>query len=255
MIETKCETCKVHQHHEIYFIILAFFSELIGTVSGVSSSTLFVPLGKLFESFQVTLALTATLHVLGNSFRTVMYWKNINWRLTLRFGIPSIFFTGLGAQYSDLFSEKSYSIALGAFLISISTYFLFFKKKQLFGGKWIPYIGGALSGLLTGMIGSGGAVRSLALTAFNLNPLAFTATSTLIDFGGDIFRFVVYFKKGYLNQEHYFYFPFLIFIAFVANWIANRWLKRIKKERFEKIVLYFVFFMGLVSIATSLLGN
>ncbi len=245
----------MQEHHELYFIILAFFSELIGTLSGVSSSTLFVPLGNLFESIQITLALTATLHVLGNSVRTVMYWKNINWQLTLKLGIPSVLFTGLGAQYSDLFSEKSYPIALGIFLISISSYFLFFKDKHIFEGKWLPYVGGGLSGLLTGMIGSGGAVRSLALTTFSLTPLAFTATSTLIDFGGDIFRFVVYFKKGYLDQQHYFYFPFLILIAFAANWLARFWLKRMKKGQFQKLVLYFVFFMGFVSIISSLLKN
>ncbi|MBC7457274.1 MAG: sulfite exporter TauE/SafE family protein [Bdellovibrionaceae bacterium] len=94
------------QHHETYFLILAFFSELIGTLGGVSSSTLFIPLGKLFESIQVTLALTALLHVMGNSVRTIMYWKNINWPLTLKFGIPSIIMTGLGAQYSDFFPLK-----------------------------------------------------------------------------------------------------------------------------------------------------
>ncbi len=241
----------MHEHHELYFLILAFFSELIGTLSGVSSSTLFVPLGKLFETFQITLVLTATLHVLGNSVRTVMYWKSINWPLTLKFGIPSVLFTGLGAQYSDVFSEKSYSIALGIFLLSISSYLLFFKTKPFIAGQWLPYFGGGLSGLLTGMIGSGGAVRSLALTTFNLNPLAFTATSTLIDFGGDILRFVVYFRKGYLNEEHYFYLPFLVVIAFGANLLARVWLKRIKKDRFGKIVLYFVFCMGLVSITSS----
>ena len=241
-------------HHELYFLILAFFSELIGTLSGVSSSTFFIPLGNLFESFQITLALTATLHVLGNAVRTLMYWKNIDWPLTFKFGIPSVLFTGLGAQYSDLFSEKSYSIALGIFLISISTFFLFFNSKRLLEGKWLPFIGGGLSGLLTGMIGSGGAVRSLALTTFSLNPLAFTATSTLIDFGGDILRFIIYFKKGYLNQEHYFYIPFLILIAFGANWLARIWLNRIKKERFEKVVLSFVFFMGIVSIAKNFLS-
>jgi uncharacterized membrane protein YfcA len=241
----------MHSFHEVYFLILAFFSELIGTLSGVSSSALFVPLGQLFESMQVTLALTATLHILGNSMRTVMYRKNINWALTLKFGIPSILFAGLGAQYSDYFSKQVYSIALGLFLIGISSYFLFFKTKLIIKGKWLPYIGGGLSGLLTGLIGSGGAVRSLALTTFNLNPLAFIATSTLIDFGGDILRLVIYLKKGYLNQEHYFYIPFLIVVVFVANILAKRWIQHIPKEQFKKIVLIFVFIMGLVSIVTS----
>ena len=241
----------MQQHHELYFIILAFCAELIGTLSGVSSSTLFIPLGQFFETFQVTLALTASLHVMGNLVRAVMYWKDINWKLTLKFGIPSILFTGLGAFYSNSFSSQSYSIALGLFLICISSYFLFFKKKLSFSHPWLPYLGGGISGLLTGLLGSGGAVRSLALTAFNLNPLTFTATSTLIDFGGDIFRFMIYIQKGYLNREHYFYIPFLILVAVIANWVARLWINRLPKERFEKIVLVFVFLMGFVSIWTS----
>ncbi len=241
----------MHSFHEVFFLVLAFFSELIGTLSGVSSSTLFVPLGQLFESIQVTLALTATLHILGNSMRTIMYWKNINWLLTLKFGIPSILFTGLGAQYSDYLSQQTFAIILGLFLICISTYFLFFNSKLILKGRWLPYIGGGLSGLLTGLIGSGGAVRSLALTAFNLNPMTFIATSTLIDFGGDIFRLTIYLEKGYLTQEHYFYIPLLMIVAFSANILAKRWVQHIPKESFKKIVLSFVFIMGVVSIITS----
>ncbi len=97
-------------NHELYFVLLAFVSELVGTLSGVSSSTLFVPMAKLLESVPVVLALTASLHVLGNSTRTVLYWKNIDWRIAIKFGVPSLIMTGIGAQYSDLFSERTYSI-------------------------------------------------------------------------------------------------------------------------------------------------
>lgn len=241
----------LHQH-EFYFVILAFFSEVIGTLSGVSSSTIFVPLAQLLEPVQVTLALTASLHVLGNLVRSVLYRKNINWQLTLKFGIVSILFTGFGAQYSNFFSQNVYSITLGLFLTCISSYFLFFKNQHLFNGKWLPYIGGAISGLLTGLLGSGGAVRSLALSTFNLNPLAFIATSTLIDFGGDILRLVIYLKKGYLNPEHYFYIPILAVVALSANWLAKLWIKRVKQETFQKIVLVGVFVMGVISLLTGL---
>lgn len=230
--------------HEVYFLILAFLAELLGTLSGVSSSTLFVPLGQLLESLQVTLALTATLHVFGNAIRTILYRQHLDWPLVFKFGLPSLFCTGVGAQYSDSFSSRIYSVILGLFLISLSTYFLFFETKYTLNGKWVPYLGGAVSGLLTGLIGSGGAVRSLALASFNLNPLVFIATSTLIDFGGDIFRLIIYLKKGYLNQEHYFYIPFLILVAYFANMLAKRWIKVIPKARFKKIILSFVFMMG-----------
>lgn len=242
----------MQSYHEVYFVVLAFLSEVIGTLSGVSSSTIFVPLAQLLESAQVTLALTASLHVLGNLVRAVLYRKNIDWLLTLKFGVVSFLFTGLGAQYSNFLPQSTYSIALGFFLVFISSYFLFFKNQHLFNGRWLPYAGGAISGLLTGLLGSGGAIRSLALSTFNLNPMTFIATSTLIDFGGDILRLFIYLKKGYLNTEHYFYIPILALVALSANWLAKMWVKNIKQDRFQKIVLIGVFFMGLISLFAGL---
>lgn len=239
------------QTHEWYFSLIAFVAEFIGAISGVSSSALFVPLARLFESMQVTLVLTATLHVLGNSVRAVIYRKNINWELTIKFGLPAIIFSGIGAQYSDYFPERVYSFMLGLFLTGLSGYFLFFNKKEIFAGKWLPYIGGALSGLLTGLLGSGGAVRSLALTVFNLNPLTFIATSTLIDFGGDVVRLFVYLKKGYLGSEHYFYIPILMLVVVVANWLGKKVLLKIPEQKFRKIVLWIVMVLGLFSLLTA----
>ena len=119
----------------------------------------------------------------------------------------------------------------------------------------VPYFGGAISGLLTGLLGSGGAIRSLALTVFNLNPIAFIATSTLIDFGGDLIRLYIYLQKGYLNREHYFYLPILMVIAVVANWAGKRLLGQIPQDNFKKIVLYLVLVMGFFSIGTAIFSS
>lgn len=240
-------------HHEIYFIILAFLSELLGTLSGVSSSTIFVPIGVLLEGLKLTLVLTASLHVLGNTTRLFLYWKDINWPLTFKFGVPSILLTGLGAKYSDYFSTAVFSILLGSFLVILSLIFLSQKESNVFHGRFTPYLGGGLSGFLTGLLGSGGAVRSLALSGFELTPFAFTATSTLIDLGGDIFRLNVYLGKGYLNKEHCFYIPILMVVAFSANWLARRWLEKIPREKFKKIVLTFVFITGIISLVSGVI--
>ena len=204
--------------HEIFFIALAFFSELFGTLSGVSSSSLFVPLGVFFESIQVTLFLTSCLHVLGNSYRMYIYWKNIDWKLTAKFGLVSILMSGIGAQISDSIPKSYFSLILGIFLISISILFWKEKRSDVFQSKWSSYIAGGLSGFLTGALGSGGAVRSLALSSFKLTPFSFTATSTVIDLGGDLLRLNVYLSKGYADQEHLFYLPIFIIVVFISNW-------------------------------------
>ncbi len=137
----------------------------------------------------------------------------------------------------------------------MSVYFIFYSKNKIFNGQWLPYFGGALSGLLTGLLGSGGAIRSLALTVFNLNPIAFIATSTLIDFGGDMIRLYIYIQKGYLNEEHYFYLPILMAIAVVANWTGKRWISQFSQEYFKRVVLYLVLLMGLASLVTAILST
>lgn len=239
--------------HEVYFTTLAFFSELIGTLSGVSSSTLFVPLGVLFESIQLTLFLTACLHVIGNSTRIFLYRKDINWSLTFKFGLPSIILAGIGAQYSDVLPKEYFSIVLGVFLVIVSILFWKIDRGQFFTSKWNALVAGGFSGLLTGALGSGGAVRSLALSTFRLSPYAFTATSTVIDLGGDILRLKIYYSKGYYEEGHFFYIPVLMVLAFVANWLAKKWLAKINEEKFRKIVLSFVCITGIISVLIAII--
>jgi uncharacterized membrane protein YfcA len=126
--------------HEFYFLTLAFLAELMGALSGVSSSTLFVPLAQLLETFQVTLALTAIIHVIGNTTRIFMYRKQINWKLTFKFGVPSILFTSIGAQFSSFLSPPIYSVVLGFFLVAIAIYLFRTEDKNIFYGQWLPYV-------------------------------------------------------------------------------------------------------------------
>jgi uncharacterized membrane protein YfcA len=233
--------------NEVFFVILAYLSEFVGTVTGVSASVLFVPLALYFEPIHETLVLTAALQVLGNSVRIFMYWRHVNWGLTLKFGLPAILFSAIGANVSSSMSSKDYSLLLGLFLMAFSAYSYFYGNDfQKFGNvkKVLPYIAGGLSGFLTGALGAGGAVRSLALTAFDLTPLSFTVTSTLVDFGGDITRLIIYLQKEYLSEDNYFYLPILTIVALIANWHAKKWVSLASTLFFRKMVLTIVFLLG-----------
>jgi uncharacterized membrane protein YfcA len=61
-----------------------------------------------------------------------------------------------------------------------------------FGGI-IAWIAGGLSGLLGGLVGNQGGIRSAALLGFNLSKEAFVATATAIALVIDIARMPVYF--------------------------------------------------------------
>ncbi|MEK6555876.1 MAG: sulfite exporter TauE/SafE family protein, partial [Bdellovibrionota bacterium] len=113
--------------HDFTLAIIAFFSELIGTISGFGSSTFFVPIGLYFESFKLILALTAILHCLGNTFKIFVFRKDFHWPSFIRLAIPSILFTGLGAWLTSYFYSTWMIVFLGVLLMLLPPLVLIIK--------------------------------------------------------------------------------------------------------------------------------
>jgi uncharacterized membrane protein YfcA len=81
----------------LLFLVLAFLSEIAGTIAGFGSSVFFVPLAGFFFDFHQVLALTSILHVFSNTAKLVLFRTAVQWRLLLLLGIPSTLFVILGA--------------------------------------------------------------------------------------------------------------------------------------------------------------
>ena len=54
---------------------------------------------------------------------------------------------------------------------------------------------------MAGLVGTGGAIRGLTLSAFRVDKAVFLATSALIDLGVDATRFGVYVVQDYLASD------------------------------------------------------
>ena len=107
---------------------------------------------------------------------------------------------------------------------------------------------GGLAGLLAGLIGTGGAIRGLALAAFDLEKGVFVATSAAIDSGVDFSRMIVYLRHNYLSATFYWYIPGLLLIAFAGSYAGKLALERIDQRYFRRIVFDLVFLIGLTTL-------
>ena len=97
------------------FFLIAFVSEVVGTVAGFGSSVFFVPLAGMLFGFHEVLALTSILHVFSNTAKLVFFREHVQWRLLLLIGIPSIGLVILGAYLSTRIEFKFTELILGAF--------------------------------------------------------------------------------------------------------------------------------------------
>src|SRR3989344_4202387 len=101
----------------ILFFLAAFASETIGTMAGFGSSTIFLPLALLFVDFKTALVLVAFLHIFGNLGRISFFRHGLDLTLILKFGIPSVLATLIGAILVGSLPQEILKGLLGVFLV------------------------------------------------------------------------------------------------------------------------------------------
>jgi uncharacterized protein len=237
---------------DILFFIVAFISEVIGAVAGFGSSTIFLPLALFFVDFETALILVAISHLFGNLGRINFFRQGIDRKIIATFGIPSVLFSFLGASIVGILSQDILKILLGLFLIIISVLFLVRPLLKVPTNRNIIITGGGISGFITGLVGTGGALRATFLTGFNLEKKKYIATAAVIALGTDATRIPLYLSQGYLLQHYYYYIPILTATAIGGSYVGNKIVGRIDQNIFRKIVLIAII---LVSINFIISGS
>ncbi|MFN4144585.1 MAG: sulfite exporter TauE/SafE family protein [Runella sp.] len=228
------------------FVVLAFVAEIVGTISGFGSSILFVPIAALFFDFKTVLGITAIFHVFSNISKIALFRSGVRKEIVLKLGIPAVVFVIIGAYFTIFLPTTWIELAMNFVLVGLAVFLFIYTDKPLPQTNTNLYLGGMVSGFIAGIAGTGGAIRGITLTAFQLPKDIFVATSALIDFGVDASRAVVYVSNGYFQKEYFFLIPFLVGISILGSYVGKIILKYASEVVFRRIVL------GVI-VATALL--
>lgn len=239
----------------IYFALLAFIAEILGTVGGFGSSLFFVPIAGYFLDFHSVLGITALFHLTSNISKIALFRNGFDKKLLLTVGIPAVLFVIVGAYFSKMFESSFLEIGLAIFLIVLSAIFLYFKNLQLKPNLTNSLIGGALSGFMAGLLGTGGAIRGLTLSAFKLKMELFIATSAMIDLAIDSSRSVVYFFNGYLHRHDMYLIPILFVVSLAGTFVGKRILTKMSEQQFRMIVLFLILGTGISSLVKVIVNG
>lgn len=228
----------------LIFFILTLIAEILGTIGGFGSSLFFVSLAQFFYDFKTVLALTGLLHVFSNLSKLYLFRKTIDWRLVVWLGVSSVVFVLAGAWLTSIVEFQYAKVALGIFLVVISTFLFFKPEAEMKPTKSNSMLSGAAAGFLAGFIGTGGAVRGLALAAFHLEKNFFVGTSAMIDMGVDLTRTIMYLDMNYLDKRLLITIPFMLVAAFLGSYLGKLLLQRINQKTFQRVMLGLIFLAG-----------
>lgn len=238
-----------------YFILLTLAAEILGTVGGFGSSLFFVPVASYFLDFHSVLGITALFHVSSNLTKIAFFRKGLDKKLVVSIGIPAVLFVIAGAFLSKYIGTSILEISLALFLIVMSLALLIFKNLAVKPTTGNSIGGGALSGFIAGLLGTGGAIRGITLAAYNLKMEVFIATSAVIDLAIDASRSIVYYFNGYVHNDILYLIPILLLVSIAGTYIGKKILSKISEKQFRLFVLLMILLTGIISLAKFILTD
>jgi uncharacterized protein len=224
-------------------------------MAGFGSSTIFLPLTLLFVEFKTAIILVAIFHLFGNLGRITFFRQGFDKRIILQFGVPSVLLSLLGAFLIGVLPQPLLKLILGIFLIVTSASFLAKPGLKFPANTGMFIAGGSITGFITALVGTGGALRATLLQGFNIEKVRYIATAATIALATDVTRIPIYISQGFLTEQYYLYLPILFGIALAGSFIGRRIVGRINQEVFRKMVLGAIILVSIKFVVDALVAR
>ena len=234
----------------IWFLSSAFVAEVIGTMAGFGAATILTPIAALFMDVKTAIAVVACFHLFGNASRLVFFGRHIHWKTWLQFGLTGVLFSVIGAQVTTRIPSAVVQLLFGIFLLLYVGWSVRGSERLRLPRTPATLIGGgAASGFVAGLLGTGGAIRSACLLIFDLPTDAYIGTSAAIALVVDATRLPVYLMGRLLPHQMAPALAGLVLVAFAGASLGQRLVHHLSADTFRRFVLIMLALMGLKMLA------
>jgi uncharacterized membrane protein YfcA len=178
-------------------IIVAVIAGAIAAVTGFGIGSLLTPVLALQVDTRLAVAAVSIPHVIGTALRFWLLRGGVDRRVLWSFGLTCAAGGLAGAALHGWASNRWLTVVFGVLLLfAAASEVSGWARRMRFHGS-VAWIAGAVSGLLGGLVGNQGGIRSAALLGFNPSKQTFVGTATAIGLFVDGARMPVYFVRQY----------------------------------------------------------
>ncbi len=218
----------------------------IASVAGFGIGSLLTPVLALRVGTKVAVAAIAVPHVIATAQRFWILRRFVDRRVLLGFGIASAVGGLAGALAHVWVSSRALAVVFGVVvaLAGVSEFTGWMRRVRW--GRRSAWAAGAASGVLGGMVGNQGGIRTAALLGFDVPKESFVATSTAIGLFVDGARLPVYLATEW--REILGVWPLVVTAVaavVVGTALGARVLGRLPQQLFRKIIAVLLVLLGI----------
>ena len=225
--------------------LITLITSVVTLFTGFGVGTIMMPVMALFFDVKVAIFLAAIVHLFTNISRLALYRSEIKWEIIQRFGVVSIMGAFWGS-YSQIYLDSDWlKVGIGLFLMIYALFLLIPNQIKVKLPNNMDVLGGFLSGLIGGLIGNQGAIRSLYLLNYGLQKKELIVSSALIAVIIDSTRIPIYAYTNFLYlKENIFLLSLIVLSSIFGTIIGSKILPKVSYDLFKKIILIAVLVLG-----------
>ncbi|MCA1927382.1 MAG: sulfite exporter TauE/SafE family protein [Calditerrivibrio sp.] len=220
----------------IFLIFIAsFIAATISGAAGFGGAFLLLPILTNTVGIKSAIPILTIGQLFGNASRVWFGRNELKWRYILLFTLSAIPMTIAG---SYLFSEVNSSrikFAIGLFLVFLVLYRRAKIKIITLKDKGI-FIGGALTGFLSGIAGSAGPLGAAFFLGLDLKATAYVASEAFTALAIHITKISVYRKYSLIGEVELYYGLFIGMAMVCGSWVGKKIITKMSKDKFLLIV-------------------
>ena len=227
-------------------LLYAFFLILIGLGAGfvqrVSGfglgifAMLFLP--HFMPSHTAAAAISSLFSSVTSTYNAVINRKNIKYIIALPMICASLISIPIAVHFSAIVSANVFKILLGAVLLILSLYFMFFIKNiKLKPTVLNGIMAGALGGTLGGLFSTGGPPAVLYLSSATDDNMTYFSTIQFYFCFTNLYATAMRFANGSINVDVLIYSAIGLIGCFVGDFIGKKAFDKLDSNKL-KLVIY-----------------
>jgi uncharacterized membrane protein YfcA len=241
---------------EALIVAASFVAGAIASVAGFGIGSILTPVLSLETGTRVAVAAISVPHFAGTLVRFWILRRGVDRRVVLHFGVLSAAGGLCGALLHAFASNPVLTVIFAALLIFAGLGAITGYARKMRFGRRAAWFAGAVSGMLGGLVGNQGGIRSAALLGFGLQRDAFVATAAAIGLIVDAARMPVYFATSANQLLPVSGLILLLTAGVLAGTLSGaRVLRGISEQRFHRLVGIFILALGIFMLFRAAAGR
>ena len=233
--------------------VAAVVAGAIASISGFGIGSVLTPVLSTQFDVRLAIAMVSLPHLAGTFVRFLLVRTRIDREVLFGFGAASAIGGLVGAALQTVVQSSALAIIFGLLLVFAGIGSLTgLAQRMRFSGRRSALVGGALSGLLGGLVGNQGGIRAAALLGFDVEREAFVATATAVALIVDGARIPVYLATQGPNLSlHWPLIAMLAAGAIVGTLLGGWTLRRMSDAVFRRAVGVLLLVLGVYTLVRA----